>query len=30
MFDVIEADAGISEELEEEIRKDGVIIYEKA
>ena len=30
MFDVIEADAGISGELEEEIRKDGVVIYEKA
>ncbi len=30
MFDVVEVDAGISEELEEEIRKDGVIIYEKA
>ena len=30
MFDVVEADAGISEELKEEIRKDGVVIYEKA
>ena len=30
MFDVVEVDAGISEELEEEIRKDGVVIYEKA
>ena len=30
MFDVVEVDAGISEELEEEIRRDGVVIYEKA
>ena len=29
MFDVVEMDAGISEELEEEIRRDGVVIYEK-
>ena len=30
MFDVVEVNAGISEELKEEIRKDGVVIYEKA
>ena len=30
MFDVVEVDAGISEELKEEIRRDGVVIYEKA
>ena len=30
MFDVVEVDAGISEELEEEIRRDGAVIYEKA
>ncbi len=30
MFDVVEVDTGISEELEEEIRRDGVVIYEKA
>ncbi len=30
MFDVINADASISEELEKEIKKDGVVIYEKA
>ena len=30
LFDVVEVDAGISEELEEEIRRDGVVIYEKA
>ena len=29
MFDVVEVDTGISEELEEEIRRDGVVIYEK-
>lgn len=28
-FDVVEADKHISEELEREIRKDGVVIYEK-
>ena len=30
MFDVIEADSSISEELKKEIEKDGVVIYEKA
>ena len=29
-FDVVEADKPISEELKQEIVKDGVIIYEKA
>ena len=29
-FDVVEADKPISEELKQEIEKDGVIIYEKA
>lgn len=29
MFDIIEADAPISEELKQEIEKDGVTIYEK-
>ena len=30
MFDVIEADSSISEELKKEIEKDGVVLYEKA
>ena len=30
MFDIIQADTPISEELEQEIEKDGVTIYEKA
>lgn len=30
MFDVVEADTRISEELRKEIKKDGVVIYEKA
>ena len=30
MFDVIDADSTISEELKKEIKKDGVVIYEKA
>ena len=30
MFDVVEIDAVISEELRKEIKKDGVVIYEKA
>ena len=30
IFDVIEADSSISEELKKEIEKDGVTIYEKA
>ena len=29
MFDIVEADYQISEELENEIKKDGVVIYEK-
>ena len=29
MFDIVEADHQISEELENEINKDGVVIYEK-
>ena len=30
MFDIVQADAPISDELKEEIEKDGVVIYEKA
>ena len=30
MFDVVQADASISDELKNEIAKDGVVIYEKA
>ena len=30
MFDIIEADSPISDELKKEIKKDGVAIYEKA
>lgn len=30
MFDLIEADASVSEQLKEEIERDGVVIYEKA
>ena len=30
MFDIVQADASISDELKQEIEKDGVIIYEKA
>ena len=30
MFDIIQADASISDELRQEIEKDGVVIYEKA
>ncbi len=30
MFDVIDVDSGISEELKKEIERDGVVIYEKA
>ena len=30
MFDIVQADKPISNELEKEIKKDGVIIYEKA
>lgn len=29
MFDIVEVDVGISEELRKEIKKDGVVIYEK-
>lgn len=30
MFDVVQADAKISDELKQEIESDGVTIYEKA
>ena len=30
MFDIVQADAAISDELKQEIEKDGVVIYEKA
>ena len=30
MFDIVQADAPISDQLKEEIEKDGVVIYEKA
>lgn len=30
MFDIIQADAPVSDELKKEIKKDGVVIYEKA
>ena len=30
MFDIVQADAPISDELKQEIEKDGVVIYEKA
>ena len=30
MFDLVDLDAGISEELKAEIERDGVMIYEKA
>ncbi len=29
MFDIVQADVGISDELKQEIEKDGVTIYEK-
>ena len=29
MFDIIQADSAISDDLKQEIEKDGVIIYEK-
>lgn len=29
MFDIVQADASITDELEKEIKKDGVVIYEK-
>ena len=30
MFDIVNADEKISQELKEEIERDGVVIYEKA
>lgn len=30
MFDIVQADGSISDELKQEIEKDGVVIYEKA
>ena len=30
MFDLVELDVGVSEELKTEIERDGVVIYEKA
>lgn len=30
MFDIVQADGAISDELKQEIERDGVIIYEKA
>ena len=30
MFDILQADTSISDELRQEIEKDGVVIYEKA
>lgn len=30
MFDIVEADRKISEELQKEVERDGVVIYEKA
>lgn len=30
MFDIVELDKGISKELQKEIKRDGVVIYEKA
>ena len=30
MFDIVQADVSISDELKQEIEKDGVVIYEKA
>ena len=30
MFDIVQADAPISDELKKEIERDGVVIYEKA
>lgn len=29
MFDIIQADSSISDDLKQEIKKDGVVIYEK-
>ena len=30
MFDIVQADAAISDELKQELEKDGITIYEKA
>lgn len=30
MFDIVQADSSVSNELKKEIQKDGVVIYEKA
>ena len=30
MFDIVELDAGVSEELKKEIERDGIMIYEEA
>ena len=30
MFDIVQADVSISDELKKEIEKDGVVLYEKA
>ena len=30
MFDIVQADVAVSDELKQEIKRDGVIIYEKA
>ena len=30
MFDMVELDAGVSEELKKEIERDGIMIYEEA
>ena len=30
MFDIIQADSSVSDDLQKEIQKDGVVIYEKA
>lgn len=30
MFDIVQADVAVSDELKQEIERDGVIIYEKA
>ena len=30
MFDIVQADTSVSDDLKQEIEKDGVVIYEKA
>jgi hypothetical protein len=30
MFDIVQVDVAVSDELKQEIERDGVIIYEKA